>query len=190
MWHTCCQFSTQCLLRTLFTSFVVLKIMQCHPFQGISPVHFCWTKNFCCKSSSETSPSYTDPKLFVQLSIPFSQIKKEDLPAGDMFIILIILFYFLSVLQASVHLRLAEQTLLTLTGYLDWVKFAVLYTQNCIILQMLCLLLEEDALKIRAADCLLMIVSRKVGIRFWETSCPPTPSLNQHEHKMGGVGGF
>ena len=137
-----------------------------------------------------TSPSYTDPKLFVQLSIPFSQIKKEVLPAGDMFIILIILFYFLSVLQASVHLRLAEQTLLTLTGYLDWVKFAVLYTQNCIILQMLCLLLEEDALKIRAADCLLMIVSRKVGIRFWETSCPPTPSLNQHEHKMGGVGGF
>ena len=106
-----------------------------------------------------------------------------------MFIILIIL----SVSQASVHLRLAEQTLLTLTGYLDWVKFAVLYTQNCIILQMLCLLLEEDALKIRAADCLLMIVSRKVRIRFWKTSCPPIPSLNQHEHKifcLGGVGRF
>ena len=76
----------------------------------------------------------------------------------------------MSVSQASVHLRLAEQTLLTLTGYLDWVKFAVLYTQNCIILQMLCLLLEEDALKIRAADCLLMIVSRKVRIRFCATT--------------------
>ena len=129
----------------------------------------------------------------MQLPIPYRQIKNGVLSAGDMFIILIIHCYFLSALQASVHLRLAEQTLLTLTGYLDWVKFAVLYSQNCIILQMLCLLLEEDALKIRAADCLLMIVSRKVSIRFWETSCPPTPSLNQHEHKilgMGGVGGF
>ena len=69
-----------------------------------------------------------------------------------------------SLFQTAVHLRLAEQTLITLTGYLDWVKFAVLYTQDCIILQMLCLLLEEDALKIRAADCLLLIVSRKVSI--------------------------
>ena len=69
-------------------------------------------------------------------------------------------FYF----QATVHLRLAQQTLKTLTGYLDWVKFAVLYSENCVILQMLCLLLEEDSLKILAAECLLMIVSRKVNI--------------------------
>ncbi|XP_020614458.1 exportin-5-like [Orbicella faveolata] len=63
--------------------------------------------------------------------------------------------------QAAVHQRLAEQTLLTLTGYLDWVKFGVLYVQDCIILQMLCLLLEEDALKIPSCECLLIIVSRK-----------------------------
>ncbi|XP_067031851.1 exportin-5-like [Acropora muricata] len=63
--------------------------------------------------------------------------------------------------QASVHLRLAEQTLKTLTGYLDWVKFGVLYAKNYIILQMLCLLLEEESLKIPAAECLLIIVSRK-----------------------------
>lgn len=69
-------------------------------------------------------------------------------------------FYF----QATAHLRLAQQTLKTLTGYLDWVKFAVLYSENCVILQMLCLLLEEDPLKILAAECLLMIVRRKVNI--------------------------
>jgi len=63
--------------------------------------------------------------------------------------------------QAAVHQRLAEQTLITLTGYLDWVKHVVLFTQNCIILQMLCLLLEEDSLKIAAVDCLLIIVNRK-----------------------------
>ena len=62
------------------------------------------------------------------------------------------------------HLRLAEQTLKTLTGYLDWVKFGVLYAKNYIILQMLCLLLEEESLKIPAAECLLIIVSRKVII--------------------------
>lgn len=60
------------------------------------------------------------------------------------------------------HLRLAEQTLKTLTGYLDWVKFGVLYSKNYIVLQMLCLLLEEELLKIPAAECLLIIVSRKV----------------------------
>ena len=116
---------------------------------------------------------YTDPKLFVQLSIPFRQIKKEETCGWYVHNTYYSVTFCLYRSQASVHLRLAEQTLLTLTGYLDWVKFAVLYTQNCIILQMLCLLLEEDALKIRAADCLLMIVSRKVSIRFWETSCPP-----------------
>lgn len=62
------------------------------------------------------------------------------------------------------HLRLAQQTLKTLTGYLDWVKFGVLYAKNYIILQMLCLLLEEESLKIPAAECLLIIVSRKVII--------------------------
>ena len=60
------------------------------------------------------------------------------------------------------HQRLAEQTLLTLAGFVDWVKFGTLYIKNCIILQMLCLLLEEDLLKIPSCECLLIIVSRKV----------------------------
>ena len=62
------------------------------------------------------------------------------------------------------HLHLAEYTLKTLTGYLDWVKFGVLYAKNYIILQMLCLLLEGESLKIPASECLLIIVSRKVII--------------------------
>ena len=65
--------------------------------------------------------------------------------------------------QAAVHRRLAEQTLLTLTGFLDWAKLEVILSQDCIILQMLCLLLEEDSLKIPSCECLLIIVSRKVG---------------------------
>ena len=162
MWHTYCQFSTQCLLRTLFTSFVVLKIVWGDTSVGL--------KIFVANLQVKHHLVTLIQSFLCSCLLSFRQIKKEFLPAGDMFIILIILFYFLSVLQASVHLRLAEQTLLTLTGYLDWVKFAVLYTQNCIILQMLCLLLEEDALKIRAADCLLMIVSRKVRIRFCVTT--------------------
>lgn len=60
------------------------------------------------------------------------------------------------------HQRLAEQTLLTLAGFVDWVKFGTLYIKDCIILQMLCLLLEEDSLKIPSCECLLIIVSRKV----------------------------
>ena len=64
--------------------------------------------------------------------------------------------------KAAVHQRLAEQTLLTLAGFVDWVKFGTLYIKNCIILQMLCLLLEEDSLKIPSCECLLIIVSRKV----------------------------
>ena len=60
------------------------------------------------------------------------------------------------------HQRLAEQTLLTIAGFVDWVKFGTLYIKNCIILQMLCLLLEEDLLKIPSCECLLIIVSRKV----------------------------
>ena len=64
--------------------------------------------------------------------------------------------------KAAVHQRLAEQTLLTLAGFVDWVKFGTLYIKNCIILQMLCLLLEEDSLKILSCECLLIIVSRKV----------------------------
>ena len=145
-----------------------LKIVQCHTFQVISPVHFCWTKNFCCKSSSVTSPLHWS-KAFCAVLYSL-QIDQKKFYLEVICSLCLSFCYFLFVLQASVHLRLAEQTLLTLTGYLDWVKFAVLYTQNCIILQMLCLLLEEDALKIRAADCLLMIVSRKVRIRFCVTT--------------------
>lgn len=66
-------------------------------------------------------------------------------------------------LQALVHQRLAEQTLLTLNGFLGWIKFEVLFAQDCILLQILCLLLDNDVLKIPACECLLIIINRKVG---------------------------
>lgn len=66
-------------------------------------------------------------------------------------------------MQALIHQRVAEQALLTLQGFLDWVKFNILFLQECILLQILCLLLDEETLKIPACECLLIIVSRKVG---------------------------
>lgn len=66
--------------------------------------------------------------------------------------------------QVLLHQRIAEQTLLTLHGYLDWVKVNILFMQECIIPQMLCLLLNEVELRIPACECLLVFVSRKVII--------------------------
>ncbi|KAK3730363.1 hypothetical protein QZH41_014841 [Actinostola sp. cb2023] len=62
---------------------------------------------------------------------------------------------------ALLHQRIAEQTLLTLQGFLDWVKFNIIFIEDCIVPQMLCLLLNEEELRIPACECLLMIVSRK-----------------------------
>lgn len=66
-------------------------------------------------------------------------------------------------LQILIHQQVAKQTLRTLLGYLEWVKVSVLFMQDFIIPQMLCLLLNQKELRIQAAECLLMFISRKVN---------------------------
>ncbi|XP_069810527.1 exportin-5 isoform X2 [Dendropsophus ebraccatus] len=57
--------------------------------------------------------------------------------------------------------RVALAALNTLAGYIDWVSINHITAQDCKLLQMLCLLLEEDELQVEAAECLLIAVSRK-----------------------------
>ncbi|KAM4041690.1 exportin-5 [Anomaloglossus baeobatrachus] len=57
--------------------------------------------------------------------------------------------------------RVALAALNTLAGYIDWVSVSHITADDCKLLQMLCLLLEEDELQVEAAECLLIAVSRK-----------------------------
>ncbi|XP_040286763.1 exportin-5 [Bufo bufo] len=57
--------------------------------------------------------------------------------------------------------RVALAALNTLAGYIDWVSTGHITAHDCKLLQMLCLLLEEEELQVEAAECLLIAVSRK-----------------------------
>lgn len=57
--------------------------------------------------------------------------------------------------------QVSQAVLKTLTGYLDWVVMSHIFLRNGELLQMLCLLLSNTDLQLFAAECLLVIVSRK-----------------------------
>ncbi|KAG9464895.1 hypothetical protein GDO78_019239 [Eleutherodactylus coqui] len=57
--------------------------------------------------------------------------------------------------------RVALAALNTLAGYIDWVSINHITADDCKLLQMLCLLLEEEELQVETAECLLIAVSRK-----------------------------
>ncbi|XP_061183399.1 exportin-5-like [Saccostrea echinata] len=63
--------------------------------------------------------------------------------------------------ESKAHLRVSEAVLYTLAGYLDWVSMSLIFTNNSVLLQMLCLLLGNSSLQLLAAECLLTIVGRK-----------------------------
>lgn len=65
--------------------------------------------------------------------------------------------------KSKAHLRVSEAVLYTLAGYLDWVSMNLIFTNNSVLLQMLCLLLDNSSLQLLAAECLLTIVGRKVN---------------------------
>ncbi|KAG2467195.1 XPO5 protein, partial [Polypterus senegalus] len=78
--------------------------------------------------------------------------------------------FFLNILQQNVnkyrkmakaHCRVGIATLNTLAGYIDWVALNHITSDNCRLLEMLCLLLSETELQLEAAECLLIAVSRK-----------------------------
>lgn len=65
--------------------------------------------------------------------------------------------------QAQANCRVGIAALNTLAGYIDWVAMSHITADNCKLLEMLCLLLNEPELQVGAAECLLIAVSRKVS---------------------------
>ncbi|KAL7987471.1 hypothetical protein Chor_006390 [Crotalus horridus] len=63
--------------------------------------------------------------------------------------------------KAQANCRVGIAALNTLAGYIDWVAMNHITADNCKLLEMLCLLLNEPELQIGAAECLLIVVSRK-----------------------------
>ncbi|XP_071056211.1 exportin-5 isoform X2 [Onthophagus taurus] len=64
--------------------------------------------------------------------------------------------------KASSHGRVVQVVLLTLTGFVEWVSMTHVMTQNGRLVQILCLLLNDDnTFRCAAAECLLQIVNRK-----------------------------
>lgn len=66
-------------------------------------------------------------------------------------------------LQAQANCRVGVAALNTLAGYIDWVSMSHITADNCKLLEVLCLLLNEQELQLGAAECLLIAVSRKVS---------------------------
>ncbi|CAG2217281.1 XPO5 [Mytilus edulis] len=59
------------------------------------------------------------------------------------------------------NLEVSRAVLSTLTGYLDWVNMSHIFSKD--LLHRLCLMLSNKHLQLSAAECLLLIVTRKVS---------------------------
>ncbi|XP_037870875.1 exportin-5 [Bombyx mori] len=57
--------------------------------------------------------------------------------------------------------RVVQVVLLTLTGFVEWVSTNHVVMNNGRLLQILCILLQDDVFQLPAAECLLQIVNRK-----------------------------
>lgn len=63
--------------------------------------------------------------------------------------------------KALAHSRVVQVVLQTLTGFVEWVSITHIMASDGKLLQILCILLNDDAFQIPAAECLLQIVNRK-----------------------------
>ncbi|XP_015427659.1 PREDICTED: exportin-5 isoform X3 [Myotis davidii] len=63
--------------------------------------------------------------------------------------------------KAQANCRVGVAALNTLAGYIDWVSMSHITAENCKLLEVLCVLLNEQELQLGAAECLLIAVSRK-----------------------------
>ncbi|KAL0884167.1 hypothetical protein ABMA27_016175 [Loxostege sticticalis] len=57
--------------------------------------------------------------------------------------------------------RVVQVVLLTLTGFVEWVSTNHVVMNNGRLLQILCILLQDEAFQLPAAECLLQVVNRK-----------------------------
>ncbi|XP_011176938.1 exportin-5 [Zeugodacus cucurbitae] len=67
--------------------------------------------------------------------------------------------------KANAHGRVVEVVLLTLTGFAEWVSMNHITSNNCKLLQILCILLNDKAFQCNAAECLSQITNRKGQVK-------------------------
>lgn len=67
--------------------------------------------------------------------------------------------------KAEAHSRVVQVVLLTLTGFVEWVSIVHIMADEGRLLQILCILLNDAAFQIPAAECLSQIVNRKGQIK-------------------------
>ncbi|XP_055372333.1 exportin-5 [Condylostylus longicornis] len=67
--------------------------------------------------------------------------------------------------KASAHSRVVQVVLLTLTGFVEWVSINHIMCGDGKILHILCILLNDSAFQIDAAECLAQIVNRKGQVK-------------------------
>ena len=67
--------------------------------------------------------------------------------------------------MAEMHLK--SVALSAMSSFVEWMEFEVML-RDCRLLEVLCSLLEDEGLKTPACECLLHILSRKVG----DVDCP------------------
>ncbi|KAL1122618.1 hypothetical protein AAG570_002945 [Ranatra chinensis] len=66
-----------------------------------------------------------------------------------------------NLVETNSHARVVQVVLLTLSGFVEWVAMSHIMADDGRLLQILCLLLNNEHFQDCAADCLLLIVSRK-----------------------------
>lgn len=90
-------------------------------------------------------------------------------------------------LQAQANCRVGIAALNTLAGYIDWVALSHITADNCKLLEMLCLLLNEPELQIGASECLLIAVSRKVSYSSAPVALLCFPPILLHNSSGGAL---
>jgi exportin-5 len=61
--------------------------------------------------------------------------------------------------ELNVHVRVVQVVLLTLTGFIEWVSINHIMASDGQLLQILCLLLDDENFQAGAAECLLQVVT-------------------------------
>lgn len=67
--------------------------------------------------------------------------------------------------KARAHSRVVQVVLLTLTGFVEWVSITHIMAEDGRLLHILCILLNDIAFQIPAAECLSIVVNRKGQIK-------------------------
>jgi exportin-5 len=61
--------------------------------------------------------------------------------------------------ELNVHVRVIQVVLLALTGYIEWVSINHIMANDGQLLQILCLLLDDENFQTAAAECLLQVMT-------------------------------